>query len=93
MTGRLLLSRSLLQSSLCTFALMAAASVQAEATAAASTPARPAHQDTPLDSEFWELYDELADDNGRLPAPEDIPPPQDSMPNRAPTPSAALEEL
>ena len=47
-----------------------------------------------LDSEFWELYEEPADEQGQLPAPEDIPPPKESItpssPHQADT---ALEVL
>lgn len=46
----------------------------------------------PADAEFWELYDELADDNGHLPAPEEIPPPQDQLVPSNESKSAAESE-
>ncbi|HEY6527067.1 MAG TPA: hypothetical protein VIZ65_00110 [Cellvibrionaceae bacterium] len=50
--------------------------------------------DAPNDSEFWELYDELADEDGRIPAPEEIPPPKEPItPSREPQSSAAPENL
>jgi hypothetical protein len=50
--------------------------------------------EAPSDSEFWELYDELADDSGRIPAPEEVPPPKESLtPSREPESSAAPENL
>ncbi|HMU67050.1 MAG TPA: hypothetical protein PKE57_07890 [Cellvibrionaceae bacterium] len=92
--SRLNLPRSpslrLLHASLWALALMGAAGARAEATA----PRPQAAQEAPLDSEFWELYDELADDRGRLPAPEEIPPPKESLlPTPKPDNKGAKEEL
>jgi hypothetical protein len=48
----------------------------------------------PTDAEFWDLYDEIADDTGHLPAPEEIPPPKDQLvPSSEQKPTADLEDL
>ena len=50
--------------------------------------------EAPADAEFWDLYDELADDSGRIPTPEDVPPPKEQlMPSSEPPTGAALEDL
>lgn len=50
--------------------------------------------EAPADSEFWELYDELADDNGHIPAPEEIPPPKEPLiPSREQQTRATPEDL
>lgn len=48
----------------------------------------------PNDAEFWELYDELADESGRIPAPEEVPPPKDQLtPSALSDTQAAQEDL
>jgi hypothetical protein len=48
----------------------------------------------PNDAEFWDVYDELADDQGHMPAPEEIPPLNDPLqPSREQNTPAALENL
>lgn len=86
------LSLFLLQANLCTLGLLAAAFSHAGDTAPRATAL--AAKEVPTDSEFWELYDELADESGQLPAPEEIPPPKESlMPNDASRLNASKEDL
>lgn len=91
MTRRL--SLYCLQASLCALALLATTKGRAGDLGAPASASKVA-QEVPADSEFWELYDELADDSGHLPAPEEIPPPKESlMPNAASSLDTAKEEL
>lgn len=46
----------------------------------------------PNDAEFWELYDELADETGHIPAPEEVPPPKDQLTPSALSDSQAAQE-
>lgn len=86
------ISLFLLQANLCTLGLLAAAFSHAGDTAPRA--AALAAKEVPTDSEFWELYDELADESGQLPAPEEIPPPKESlMPNDASRLNASKEDL
>lgn len=77
----------LLSASLCGLSLLASAGSHG-----AEPAKRLAVTDVPADSEFWELYDELADDDGHLPAPEEVPPPKESL-MPAPNTEGAKEEL
>ncbi|MEY4588202.1 MAG: hypothetical protein RL497_278 [Pseudomonadota bacterium] len=60
-----------------------------------SKPAELAQRtEAPNDAEFWLLYDELADEQGHIPEPDDIPPPNDvPQPQHTEQPNPALEDL